>query len=473
MNRETSKKPPTSHEAERSVLGAMILNPEAIEVSTGILGDLPDPFYFKNHRDIYAAIVALHRDGKPADFITLQAQLGEEVSDRIGAVYIAELTDAVPTSANADYYAKIVLDCHLRRRMIFDCERALAHLYDQSKPILEIRKELEAASFFGVSTRAGSKPEHISGLVKAEVGRLMAVGSGEIGRGIKTGLGNIDKIMLPMQPGNYIILAARTSVGKTTLACNVALNAAVEGVGVLIFSMEMTKLAITNKLIQIDSGVDMAQIEMDSRITEYQKRDIKVSAEKIEKLNIVIDEESGISPGQLRAKARAVCAKEDIGLIIVDYIGLMRIPKLETDLVTTLTIASADMKAMAKELNVPVLVLAQINRDAAEARPDLHNLRNCGSLEQDCDVAILLDRPNRKEYPNHVTAIIAKQRIGPCSDAALYFRRDEQKFYDADGNGGQAERPQKKYTRTRREPEPEPVNCQIEYDYLEEDDTPF
>lgn len=465
---------PHNDDAEAKVIGAMFdYDDDNLPIIISLLGEFGEAIYDRRFKIWYTTAISMYREGDRVrpESIKLQLEHLGLFEKAGGDSAMDHLLFSATISVYLETYCKIITDCYFRRLLIDACKVAERKLYDVNIPMATTRRDLEAATLNAPNSKALSKPEHISSIARAEGARLNAVGRHDIGKGIKTGLANIDKIMLPLQPGNYMILAARTSVGKTTMACNIALNAAEEGVGVLIFSLEMTKGAIISKLIQIDSSVDMAQIERDSSITPFQKDKIDASIEKFQSLNIVVDDESSITPTQMRTKARAVCAKNDIGLIIVDYVGLLRVPKLEHDATATLSIVSKEVKAMAKELNAPVIALAQINRSGAEGRPELRHLKQCGSLEEDCDVAMLLYRDEVQKNSKDVIAIIAKQRTGPIGDAPLIFERNQQRFFDTDRSGCAAPVATKNYTRSHFEPEP--VNHQIEYDYFEDDDTPF
>lgn len=471
------KTPPHCAEVEARIVGAMFQDGEdgTIPIIHAILGDSNEVFWCEKCRIWYDTMIAMWKAGDIVRMDTVVAKMNQlGIYEKAGGFSQQGLLAMEATiEPYFDTYCRMILDAHYRRGLIRICQQSETKLHNMNVPLLTIRKDLEAAAFQGAHTKAASKPEAISVIAERQRERLAAINNKDIGRGIKTGLDGIDKFMLPMQPGNYVVLAARTSVGKTTMGCNIALNAAREGVGILFFSLEMTKDDIFDKFIQIDSGVDMSQIQREYFVSDEQQKRIEASVQRLEKMNIVIDEESGMTPANMRSKARSVCSKNAIGLIVVDYIGLLQIPGMN-DLVAMTTAVSSEMKSMAKELKVPVLALCQINRDGANVRPALHNLRQSGSLEQDADIVILLHRPNEEEHSKYVTAIIAKQRVGPTGDAPLIFNKAEQRFFDSDRSGEPVLRREKDYTRTQRPaPIQEPVNHQIEYDYFEEDDTPF
>lgn len=465
---------PNCADVEPRLVGAMLDDgqDENIPIIHGLLGDGSEVFWDVQLRLWYETMITMWRDGdlvRPDTVASKMEQLG--IYEKAGGIsMLSRLVSEAAIEPYFETYAKMILDTHYRRSLMKACRMAYKRLYDLGTPLVEVRRQIESAAFLGAHTKAVSKPEALSEISVRGKKRLFDLANSEIGRGIKTGIASIDRILLPMQPGDYVILAARTSSGKTTMACNILLNAAEEGVGVLVFSLEMTKEAIFDKLVQIDSQVDISKIQREQYISEFQQEKIEESAQKLGRLNIVVDDESGISPAQMRSKARSVCAKNDIGLIVVDYIGLLRIAGVVDPVVMT-TMVSTEIKAMAKELRVPVLALCQINRDAANAKPMLHNLRQSGSLEQDCDAAILLYRETPSS--NYMSAIVAKQRVGPVGEAPILFERGMQRFFSV-AEDGKTEYPGPKgYTRTAAERETEPVNQFIEYDYFEDDDTPF
>jgi len=470
-----TKEPPHCAEIEPRLVGAMFDDgqDENIPLIHGMIGDVSEVFWDERMKLWYETMIAMWKDGDIVRVDTVvpkMEQLG--IYDKAGGMTTLSLLASEATiEPYFETYAKMILDAYYRRSLMKACRLAHNRLYDTGTPLVEVRRQIESAAFLGAHAKSASKPEAISEISKRAKKRLFDLAKNEIGRGIKTGIASIDDIMLPMQPGDYVILAARTSVGKTTMACNIILNAAEEGVGVMVFSLEMTKDAIFDKLIQIESKIDISKIQREQYISAFQKEKIEESSKKIDQMNIVVDDESGISPTQMRSKARSVCAKNNIGLIVVDYIGLLKIQGV-TDQVVMTSMVSSEIKAMAKELGVPVLALCQINRDGANVKPMLHNLRQSGSLEQDCDIAILLHRANMES--NYMSAIIAKQRVGPIGEAPILFERGEQKFFSVTKDGNKEIPGPKGYTRTIEERrDEEPVNRYIEYDYFEDDDTPF
>lgn len=454
---------PHCSELEQRVIACIYSwDDEALPIALNFIGESSECFYDHRHRTIYDAMIAMHKNGdliRPESLIA-HLELMNKLSDAGGESYINDSIVGATTSNYIETYAKTIHECHRRRQLILACRNAEQKLSDLHIPLQRTTDKLESEVFKSASINSKSKPEKISDLSKRERSRLQKTISGEMSGGIKTGFDVLDRILLPMRGGDYIILAATTSTGKTTLACNIAMNVAHQGHGVLIFSMEMTKLAIANKLLGMEAGVDLVSAERSQKLPFGAEKKIEDADAEMEKLNIIVDDECGITPTRLRTKARGMLAKEKIDLIVVDYLGRMHVAGMESDPTNTISIISGEIKDMAKELNVPVLCLCQVNRGGAEGKPELRHLRQSGSLEQDCDVAILL---SRCANPLYINAEIAKQRTGPIGEAVLFFKKDTQRFLDTDHKGNPIW-PEEK----GEEKDPFPENS-----YFEDDDTPF
>lgn len=463
---------PSNLEAEYAVLGALIEDPcDCMSLGVSVLGSDVNCFFMPTNRAIYATLLRMFSENIPISFESLFVYLTQiNVDERRvgGRQYVLGSICAATTTSNIEHYCKMIIDCYRRRLFIAAIKKAEAIAYNKDVSLDDARQAVDNSISMVAPSSDSEKTEHISVLAENERERLAALGRGEIGKGIKSGIDTIDTLMMPMQPGNYIIIAASTSVGKTTLACNIALNAAEEGVGVLIFSMEMTKQAIINKLLCIKSKVNMFKVEYEGGAGPEENKKIDHALDEMKKMNILVDDESGLTPAKMRAKAKAVASRSRIGLIVVDYIQLMHVPKAESETAAVGSI-SKNIKAMAKEMGVPVIALSQLNRDGAKDKPELRHLRQSGSLEQDCDIAILLHREG-DIAAGDVTAYIAKQRIGPTGESKMNFKKSEQRFYSGDGSGHAFGSKPKTYTRT---PDAEPINQCFEYDYFEDDDTPF
>jgi len=407
---------------------------EALPLALTYIGEESDCFYDPKHRTIYDAMVAMYRNGdiiRPESVIANLDIVGK-LAAAGGEKYIMDSIQVATTSNYIETYSKTILECHRRRGLILACKAAQNRLYDMRAPIADTAQALES-SVFKMACRASKETSSLmSNLVVSEAERIKRMVKGEATTGIRTGFRSLDRILLPMRPADYIILAATTSTGKTTLACNIALNVAREGTGVLFFSMEMSRQAITNKLLGIESDVDLVTAERSSWLPDGAEQKINSAAGLMQKYNMLIDEECGLTPTRLRTKARAHMAQNNFGLIVLDYLGRMHVKGMENDPTNSISVISSEIKDMAKELGVPVLVLCQLSRAGAEGKPKLNHLRQSGALEQDCDVAILLSRCKNEKY---VCVEVAKQRTGPIGEATLFFKRDTQRFLDTNSYG--------------------------------------
>lgn len=429
------KELPHCCETEQRVIACIYAwDDEALPLALTYIGEESDCFYDPKHRTIYDAMVAMYKNGeiiRPESLIAHLEMVGK-IAAAGGEKYIMDSIQVATTSNYIETYSKSILECHRRRGLILACKAAQNRLYDMRAPIADIAHALESSVFKTACRASRDTTGFMSDLVTSEISRIKRMVNGEAITGIKTGFKSLDSILLPMRPADYIIIAATTSTGKTTLACNIAMNVAREGTGVLFFSMEMSRSAIINKLISIESDVDLVEVERNSWLTEDAERKINSAAGLMKKYNMLIDEEFGLTPTRLRTKARAHMAQNNFGLIVLDYLGRMHVKGMENDQTNSVSVISSEIKDMAKELGVPVLVLSQLSRAGAEGKPKLNHLRQSGSLEQDCDVAILLSRCKNEKY---VCAEVAKQRTGPIGEATLFFKRDTQRFLDTNSYG--------------------------------------
>lgn len=432
--------PPQNIEAERSALGAMLLNPDAIPIVLDAIGETPDAFYVESHGIIYGAIIDLYRDGDPVDMVTLHAALAErgKLEKAGGSAYIGGLTDAVPTSANAPYYAGLVREQHVKRALITTCSRAAGALYNADANTPEVLAALESGIFAVARGKSNTKARHIHDSIPEIRTQLEARLDGEPMPGIRTGYRNLDDIQAPFGPGDYIILAARPSVGKTTLACNLALRVLRAGTPVLFLSLEMTREAIAKKMMSAASGVNIRDIERGRAIKAVEQAKLRRGAEELPRLPLYIDDSPEATSLQIRAKIRDAVKDYGCGLVVIDYLGRIIPPKAENQNVAVSHI-SRDLKTAAREAEIPLVVLCQLSRQGAES-PRLNHLRDSGSLEQDADVVWLLSRSESGGEDSVIVVDIAKQRTGPTCEVKLHFDKAAQQFHDFDPYGRPPER---------------------------------
>lgn len=430
--------PPHSAEAERSVLGAMLLNPDAVGTAIEILRESgSDVFYVEAHRHIYDAMVGLFRKSLPVDATTLQDQLKSDgVLEAAGdALYLADLSGAVPTSANVEYYAQIVLDTSIQRKLISICSGLAGEAYTDEAEVSSLLDKAEA-EIFAIAERRQLTPIHaLKDLLVAGVERLEKLKTSRTGiTGLATGFPDLDKMLMGFQPSDMIVLAARPSVGKTALALNIARNVAIrENKGVLIFSLEMSKEQLTQRLLCLEAQLDMRRLREGFQADrEFQK--LGPAADKLSRAKFFIDDTPNINVLDIRSKARRHASQHDLDLLIIDYLQLMSGRHRSESRQVEIAEISRAVKTLGRELAVPVLALSQLSREAERdesGRPKLSHLRESGAIEQDADVVLMLWRPPAHETEgneNFIRLEVAKQRNGPTGTVDLLFEKYVQRF---------------------------------------------
>jgi replicative DNA helicase len=426
----------------------MLLNPDtvgtAIEILHGSPGEL---FYFAPHQHIYEAIVGLYKDGRPIDALMLKERLlaNGRLDDVGGLAYIADLSSVVPTSANIDHYARIVLDKSLLRRLISSCTNIVAQAFEAPEDVASLLDGAEGALFRIAEQRLVNPVECIEGLLKDSVDRIeRQIRAHSAITGLATGFDKLDEMTAGFQPSDMIVLAARPSVGKTAFALNVARQAAVDHKkNVLIFSLEMSKSQLVQRLLCMQGRVNSMRLRTGFLADEEFKK-IQHAAGALHGAPIYIDDTPGITAMELRAKSRRHAARHGCDLVIVDYLQLMGGGGRSENRQVEIADISRAIKGIARELRVPVLALSQLSREAEKddsGRPKLSHLRESGAIEQDADVVMMLYRPKMEMSPGsdalQVNLDLAKQRNGPTGELNLLFERSYQRFGLLAQGGGQ------------------------------------
>ncbi len=438
--------PPHSEDAERGVLGSMMVDAARavdLAIEKRIRGE---SFYVPAHRQIFENIVALHDSGRPVDLLTVGQRMRDQGTlESVGGItYIEGLLDATPTSAALEYYIDIVRQKHILRRIIDISRESTEACYrgDESADLILDRSE---QNLFDVSNdqqrSAVSWSEAVSDTMK-QIEKIFENKSGITG--VPTGYIELDRITGGFQPADMIILAARPSMGKTSLAMNIAEYVAMGQVSdhqpraVAIFSLEMPYEALVKRMLCSRADIASDRLRKGLLTGDMHKRLVQ-SASDLQKARIVIDDSAGLDVVELRARARRLKKQHDIQLIVIDYLQLLHCAQRASEGRQLETAAiSASLKAMAKELKIPIIVLSQLSR-APETRdkyavPKLSDLRDSGSIEQDADLVMLLRRPCK--YPQDPEAndkalailAIAKHRNGPTGDIRLNFRDETTRF---------------------------------------------
>ncbi|MCE5242785.1 MAG: replicative DNA helicase [Syntrophobacteraceae bacterium] len=435
---ELRKIPPQQIEAEQSLLGGILIDsdglPSALEILRG------DEFYRDSHRIIFRAIVDLYERNEPVDLVTAASVLAErnQLEGVGGAPYLATLTEMVPSAANVAAYAKIVSEKALMRRLIQASNEISAWGYGGGKNVEEILDLAEASIFAITENRIRNSYSSIKDVVKKSIETIERFQEyREMVTGVPSHYADLDKLTAGFQPSDLIIVAARPSMGKTAFALCVAYNAARKsGVPVGVFSLEMSKEQLAMRLLCAEARVDSHKIR-----TGFLSRDecakMLVAAGSFMELPIYIDDTPAISPLELRAKARRMMADRGLGMVVVDYLQLMRGRESTERREQEISEISRSLKGLAKELNIPVIALSQLNRKVEERhdkRPQLSDLRESGAIEQDADVIAFIyrDEVYNAQSPDKGTAeiIIGKQRNGPTGTVKLAYIGTYTRFED-------------------------------------------
>ena len=439
MEEEVIKRlPPHNVEAERAVIGAMMLNADAIMVCSELLTS--DEFYQQQYGIIFDALVEMYKDGVGADLVTLQNKLREkEVTPELYSVeYLGELLASVPTSANVKFYAEIVQEKAVLRRLIRVSEQVTKDCYMDSQPLEDILEDTEKSVFDVIQQRGGSEFEPIRDVVLRTLDSIekAAKQKGNI-TGLETGFRDLDAKTAGLQKSDLILIAARPAMGKTAFVLNIAEYVALHSNSTIaLFSLEMSKEQLVKRMLAMNSMVDSQKIRTgDLEDDDWDK--LVGSVRKIGNSNLVIDDTSGITASELRSKCRKLKIEQGLDLVIIDYLQLMTgAGKRKSDSrQQEISDISRSLKVMARELNVPVIALSQLSR-AVESRPDkrpmLSDLRESGAIEQDADIVMFI---YRDEYYNPdsekkgvAEVIVAKQRSGPTGPVELAWLSQYTKF---------------------------------------------
>jgi replicative DNA helicase len=425
---------PFDREAEQSVLGALMLDQNAVAAVRDIL--LAEDFYEERHQSIFRACVELHDRGEAIDVITLRNQLERhQALARSGGIdYLSDLSNAVPTAASVRHYADIVIEHATRRRLVRVGQEIADIGLDETLRADQATDLAEQRVFAVAQQRRGDDAVHIAPLLHDTWSQLeQALGERKIVTGVATNFSDLDKKTQGLQPGELVILAARPSVGKTSFALNIARNSAVlAGEPTVIFSLEMSREALVQRLLCSEAHVDSFLLRTgQARPEDFQK--IAKALDKLHRADIWIDDTPGLSIAQLRARARRMKAQYAIKLIIVDYLQLMHGGRQESR-VQEVSDISAGLKGIAKELQLPVLALSQLSRESERRQdrtPQLSDLRDSGSIEQDADVVLFLFRPgmhDRERDASETKLLVAKNRNGPIGDIDLIFNAEQTSF---------------------------------------------
>ncbi|MDO8742110.1 MAG: replicative DNA helicase [bacterium] len=437
--------PPQSLESERALLGALLLKPDAIHDVSDLIRS--DSYYAEKHRIIFSAMRELSERGEPIDQLSLSERLqGQGLLERSGGrSYLAELADSAPAPGNFAHYAELVSRKFLMRSLIDAAHGISESAYDDSRETMEVLDEAEKSIYAIGNASAAHKFTAIGDKVHEAWDRIEALSKKEDGiRGVPSGFPALDNLLSGFHPSDLVILAARPSMGKTSLALDIARNAAVRhNVPVGIFSLEMSSEQLIDRMLAAESFVNSWKLRTGQVRDEEDFNRIRDALETLSKAPIFIDDKPGNNILAMRAVARRLKRERGIGLIVVDYLQLMTptSTKASDSMVQQVTEISRSLKSLARELSVPVIALSQLSRAVEQrgGKPRLSDLRDSGSIEQDADVVMFIHREDKKNPDSdrhHIAEIIIeKHRNGPTGTAELFFDEKRASFQPLDTSG--------------------------------------
>ena len=434
--------PPQNIDSEKALLGSVMLRPEAIHDVLEIVDE--HSFYAEKHRVIWKAMIELFQKHEPIDLLSLSSRLKEKKQlDAIGGrAYLTELVNLVPSSSNLVYYAEVVRRKYVLRKLIEAADH-ISELGFKEENDLEMLLDDAEKRIFAITSSTSGKRRYTS--MKDILGeaweRIEKLHTPEGGlRGVPTGFRGIDSKLAGLQKSDLIILAARPSMGKTALALDIARHAALnEKIPVCVFSLEMSSQQLVDRMLAAQSRVDAWKLRTGKLSRDEDFENLRNALDSLSKAPVFIDDEPSSNIVRMRSVARRLKREQNLGLIVVDYLQLMTPTRVYDSMVHQVTEISRSLKALARELDVPVLALSQLSR-AVESRggkPKLSDLRDSGSIEQDADVVMFIHREAKDEGGKSATAeiLIEKHRNGPTGKVELNFDDQKTTFLDLDKTG--------------------------------------
>ncbi len=437
------RRAPWSNEAEQAVLGAMLLDQDAALKAAELLDD--SMFYKEAHRILFRAMVSLTERNDVIDPVTLREELAKRGDlDRAGGMeYLAALIDVVPTAANVEYHTRIVRDKAVLRRLVEAATEIIQDVYDSKNDSAEVLDNAEHRIFRVAQFRRSEDFSRLKELIWPTMERIESLqGSHGVVTGVASGFVDLDRLTAGFQRSDLVIIAARPSMGKTSFVLNCVQHAAIEHqVGVGVFSLEMSKEALVQRLLCSEGLVDAQRLRRGAlRDDDYPK--LARAAGLLGTAPIWIDDSAALTPLAMRSKARRLKAEHDIGMIVVDYLQLMTGPSDIENRQQEISYISRSLKALAKELDVPVVALSQLSRAPEQRggehrRPQLSDLRESGAIEQDADVVCFIYRQefydgtvdkDGNSIEGLAELIVGKQRNGPTGTVKLYFKKEFTRF---------------------------------------------
>lgn len=425
--------PPHNEEIEQSILGSILIDKDAINIVSELIK--PNDFYNDINKIIYESMLALYEASSPIDILTLRTHLKKrKVFDKVGASYISDLVNSVPSAANTEHYSLIIKEASTKRALIHAGSK-ITELGFASEEMREVLDKAESEIF------AISQGHTVKGFTQIKEALASSFDKidelhkkGESLRGVATGFIDLDNILAGMQDSNLLILAARPGQGKTAMAINIAQYVGVtEQVPVGVFSLEMSQEELVDRLLIGQADIDAWKLKT-RKLTDDDFGKLATAMGELGAAKIFIDDTPGISVHEIRTKARRLQLEHGLRFLIVDYLQLVNPGKRVESRVQEVGIISQALKNLARELKIPVLALSQLSRAVehrGEKKPQLADLRESGSIEQDADVVMFIYRPDDEVSPNMLAKVlIAKHRNGPTGEVDLLFRGDRIRFYN-------------------------------------------
>lgn len=440
MDSVISRIPPNDVQAEQAVLGAMLVDKDAVLTVIEILK--PEDFYRSEHAEIYSAIIDLYEKSKPVDLLTVKDQLSVRGKYDVvsGFEYLVSLTNPIYSVANVENYAKIVEEKSVLRKLIKASSEITSTSYEASEEVTSIMESAEK-KIFDIAQKKSTKSYRLIKDVLVDtfdnLEKLAAGGNETVGT--PSGFTDLDSKTLGFAPGQLVVVAARPAMGKSAFALNIATNAAVKaGKPVVYFSLEMSKEELVNRILASEAMVDSTKIRS-GQLDDNDWISLTNAAGSLSETKIFLDDSSGYSPIELRAKCRKMKMEYDIGLVVIDYLQLMDASKNNNSRQADISEISRSLKVLAREIGVPIIALSQLSR-APEQRPDhrpmLSDLRESGSIEQDADMVMFLYRDDyynpETEKKNVAEVILAKNRGGSTGTVELLWLGQYTKFVNLD-----------------------------------------
>jgi replicative DNA helicase len=444
IKKTTTRIPPNNIDSERALLGSIMLRPEAIHEIMDIIR--ADAFYAEKHRIIFQSMGELFQKNEPIDLLTLSARLTEknQLDQTGGTNYLTELVNLVPSSANAEHYAEIVQKKYIMRQLIEASEHISMLGYEEAEDLSTLLDMAEKKIYEVTQGKTSNKFVEIKDILAEAWERLdkLHKSKDEL-RGIPTGFRDLDAKLSGLQKSDLIILAARPSMGKTSLALDIARQAAIKhNIPVAIFSLEMSNQQLVDRMMAAEARVDAWKLRTGGLKLDSEFEKIRDSLDVLSKAPIFVDDQPANNILKMRGVVRRLKNEKGIGLVVVDYLQLMAPvqSKNNDNVVQQITEISRSLKHLAREFDVPVLALSQLSRAVEQrgGRPRLSDLRDSGSIEQDADVVMFIHREDKykdeSEKTNIAEILIEKHRNGPTGSIQLYFDQSKSSFMDIDKN---------------------------------------